>query len=51
MGYTPRSAGLLYFGEYVALFEGYRKLYNFETQRMIYRLEKREREVARLSDL
>lgn len=51
MGYTPRSAGLLYFGEYVALFEGYRKLYNFETQRMIYRLEEREREVARLSDL
>lgn len=49
MGYTPKTAGLLYFGEYVELFEGYKKLYNFEKQKMIYKVD--EREVARLSDL
>ena len=51
MGYTPKEAGLLYFGEYVELFEGYKKLYNFEKQNMIYKVAPGEREVARLSDL
>lgn len=51
MGYTPKTAGFLYLGEYVELFESYKKLYNFEKQRLIYRLDGAEREVSRLSDL
>lgn len=51
MGYTPKNAGFLYFGEYVELFESYKKLYNFETKKMLYRVDEGEREVARLSDL
>lgn len=51
MGYTHKNAGLLYFGEYVELFEGYKKLYNFEKQKLIYRIDEGGREVARLSDL
>lgn len=51
MGYTPWNVGLLYFGECMLLFEAYKKLYNFEKQKLIYKLDAGSREIARLSDL
>lgn len=42
---------MLYLGECMRLFEAYKKLYNFEKQKLIYNLGQDNREIARLSDL
>ena len=41
----------MYFGEFIELFDSYKKIYNFETQKCIYKLEESERPIAKLSEL
>lgn len=51
LNFTHRNYRYLYFGEFIELFDSYKKIYNFETQKCIYKLEESERPVAKLSEL
>lgn len=50
LGFTYTSIGQQYFGYWVDLFEIYKKQYNFETKRVLYRLLEME-EVSSLDVL
>ena len=50
LGFTHEQAHFLRFGKFVDLFEAYKKLYNFETKKALYKLPE-EKMVASLMDL
>lgn len=50
LGFTYQSAKYLYFGKYIDLFEAFKRVYNFETSRMLYKIEE-EKKVTSLLEL
>ena len=50
LGFTYEQTQHLTFGKYVDMFEAYKNIYNFETKRMLYKIEE-EKEVSSLMDL
>lgn len=50
LGFTYVQAGRLYFSEWISLFDAYKQHYNFETKRMLYKLDQ-EAEISSLDVL
>lgn len=48
LGFTYAQAGHLYFSEWSGLFDAYKQHHNFETKRMLYKLEAQEEEISSL---
>jgi hypothetical protein len=42
LGFTYKETGHMYFGLWADLFEIYKKQYNFETKRALYRIDEEE---------
>ena len=50
LGFTYSQTMHMYFGKFVDLFEIYKEVYNFETKRLLYKLEE-EKKVTSLIEL
>lgn len=48
MGIDVNTFRHMYLGTYVELFEEYKKLYNFETQKYLYEVEENQRRTSLL---
>lgn len=50
LGFSYNQVRYLTFGKYVDLFEAYKRIYNFETKKMLYKIDE-VKEITSLMDL
>lgn len=52
LGFTRKEAGRIYLGQFIDTMEVYKRIYNFETNKYLFKIEEDEEEgIASLGDL